>query len=97
MTKQELAKLLKLMHTLEIENMAELRKHIGSPPTMQPEEYAWLLFEQRMKVEDALFIESTENRNDMRYFRLTDFERDLHYYVNVEKDDEIIQQRDWHA
>ena len=47
------------MYKLELENLQEFALIVGISTPMQLKEYAWLLFEQRLKIEDAILIESS--------------------------------------
>ena len=47
------------MYKLELENLQEFAQIVETSTPLQPEEYAWLLFEQRLKIEDAILIESS--------------------------------------
>ena len=80
------------MYKLELENLQEFAQIVGIPTSMQPEEYAWLLFEQRLKIEDSILTESSQMKlKGSKGIKLVDLENDINLYVTVHKDLDIVR------
>ena len=80
------------MYKLELENLQEFAQIVGIPTSMQPEEYAWLLFEQRLKIEDSILTESSQMKlKGSKGIKLVDLENDINLYVTLHKDLDIVR------